>query len=46
MINIKNFGPNQIKIDKNSYKNINIYNIRYITIKNLGNVNINIVNPL
>ena len=27
MINIKNFDPSLIKIDKNSYKNIGIYHI-------------------
>ena len=33
MINIKDFDPNLIKIDKKSYKNIGIYNIGYITKK-------------
>ena len=46
MINIKNFDPNKIKIDKNSYKNIIIYYIGYITIKNLSYAKINSVNPL
>ena len=32
MINLKNFKPNLLKIDKKSYKNIGIYNIGYITI--------------
>ena len=44
MINIKNFGPNQIKIDKQSYKNIDIYYIGYITIKD--HINIHSVNAL
>ena len=35
MINIKNFDPILLKIDKKSYKNIGIYNIGYITIKKL-----------
>ena len=35
MINIKNFEPNLLQIDKKSYKNIGIYNIRYVTIKKL-----------
>ena len=35
MINIKNFDSNLIKIDKKSYKNTDIYQIRYITIKKL-----------
>ena len=47
MINIKNFDPNLIKIDKKSYQNIGIYQIRYITIKNINDCeNINSVNPL
>ena len=33
IINIKDFDPNHIKIDENSYKNILIYYIRYVTIK-------------
>ena len=32
-INIKDFESNLLKIDKKSYKNIGIYNIRYIPIK-------------
>ena len=31
MINIKDFDSSLIKIDKKSYKNIDIYNISYIT---------------
>ena len=46
MINIKNFDPNQIKIDKESYKNIIIYYNGYIIIKNLSYVRIDRVNPL
>ena len=33
MINIKNFNPNLLKVDKTSYKNIDIYYIGYITKK-------------
>ena len=33
IINTKNFDPNNIKIDKKSYKNIVIYYIRYVPIK-------------
>ena len=33
MINIKNFHPSLIKIDKKSYKNTGIYYIGYITRK-------------
>ena len=34
MINIKDFDPNLLKIEKNSYKDISIFNIGYIKIKN------------
>ena len=34
-INIKNFERNLLKIDRGSYENIGIYNIVYITIKEL-----------
>ena len=33
MINLKNFVPNLLKIDRKSNKNIGIYNIGYIAIK-------------
>ena len=33
MINIKHFDANNIKIDEKSYKNILIYYIGYVTIK-------------
>ena len=33
MINIKNFDPNNFKLDEKSYKNILIYYIGYVTIK-------------
>ena len=46
MDNIKNLDPNQIRIDRKSCKNIIIYYIGYITMKDLDNVNINSVNPL
>ena len=46
MINIKDFDPSLIKINKNSYKNIGIYPIGYITIKiNSDSESINSVNP-
>ena len=47
MINLKNFEPNLLKIDKNAYKNIGIYNIGYITIKRIDDYeHIYSVNPL
>ena len=46
-IDIKKFEPNLLEIDKKLYKNIGIYNIGYITIKNIGDYeNIYGVNPL
>ena len=45
IINIKNFDPNNIKIDENSYKNILIYYFGYVTIKDSIYVKINSVNP-
>ena len=47
MINIRNFHSNLLKMDKKSYKGINIYYIGYIAIKSYGNCeNIHSVNPL
>ena len=47
MVNIRNFNSNLLKIDKNSYKDIDIYCIGYITIKKFGDCeNIYSVNPL
>ena len=46
IINIKNFDPNNIKMDEKSYKNILIYNIAYVTIKDLKYMKINSVNLL
>ena len=46
MINIKNFDPNLLKIEKKLYKNIDIYYIGYITMKDSVYVKINSVNPL
>ena len=44
---LKNFKPNLLKIDKKSYKNIDIYYIGYITIKKIDDCeNIYSVNPL
>ena len=45
IINIKRFDPNNIKIDEKSYKNILIYYIGYVTIKDLKYLKINSVNP-
>ena len=44
IINIENFDPNNIKIDEKSYKNILIYYIGYLTVKEY--VKTYSVNPL
>ena len=44
MINIKDFDPKLLKLDKKSYKNIDIYYIGYITKKD--QYKINSINPL
>ena len=47
IIDLENFDAGLLKIDKKSYKDINIYNIGYVTKKRIGNcMNINSVNPL
>ena len=47
MIDINNFDPILLKIDLKSFKNIDIYNIRYITIKKIDYYeNIYCINPL
>ena len=47
IINLKDFDSNLLKIDKKSYKNIDIYYIGYITIKKIDDYeSIYSVNPL
>ena len=46
MINVKNFDPGLLKIDKKSYKSIDIFYIGYITMKDSDHVKINSINPL
>ena len=46
MINITNFDPKLLKVDKKPYKKTDIYYIRYITIKDSDYVKINSVNSL
>ena len=46
MTDITNFDPNLLKIDKKSYKSIDIYYMGYITMKDSDYVKINSVNPL
>ena len=46
MISIEDFDSSLLKIDKKLFKNIGIYCIGYITIKDFKYVNIQIVSPL
>ena len=47
MININDFDLNLLKINKKSYKDIEIYYIGYITIKKINDYeNIHSINPL
>ena len=46
MVNIKSFDSKLLKIDKNSYKSIDIFYIAYISKKHFEYVNIHSVNPL
>ena len=43
IIDLENFEPNLLKIDKKHYKEINIYYIGYITIKKMMNMRVFIV---
>ena len=45
-MNIKFFDPNNIKIDEKSYKNILIYYVEYVTIKDSKYIKNNSVNLL
>ena len=42
MINIRNFDPNTIELDEKSYKNILIYYVEYVTIKDLKYVKLKV----
>ena len=46
IIKIRIFDQNNIKLDERSYKNILIYYIGYVTIKDLKYVKMNSLNPL
>ena len=47
IINMQEFNSNLLKIDKNPYKDIDIYYIAYIIIKKIGDCeNIYSINPL
>ena len=46
IIDLKDFEPNLSKIDKKSYKNIDIYYVEYITINKINDESIYSVNHL
>ena len=47
IIDIKTFDSNNLKLDKKTYKDLDIYNIGYVTIKKIGSgYEVNSVNPL
>ena len=47
IIDIETFDSNMLKLDKKSYKDLDIYNIGYVTIKNIGSgYDVNSLNPL
>ena len=47
IIDIETFNSNMLKLDKKMYKNLDIYNIGYVTVKKLGSgYDINSVNSL
>ena len=46
MINIEDSDPNLVKIDKNLYKNMDIYYVGYITMKDSDYKITKTVNPL
>ena len=46
MINMKDLDVNKMKIDENSFKNIQIYYTGYLTLKNLSYAKMNSVNLL
>ena len=45
MFSTKNLDPNTCKLDQKSNKNIFIYNIGYVTVKDLSYTKFNSVNP-
>ena len=47
IIDLKTFDSKNLKLDKKTYKNLDIYNIGYVTIKKIGyGYDVNSVNPL
>ena len=47
IIEIETFDSNNLKLDKKTYKNLDIYNIRYVKIKKIRyGYDVNSINPL
>ena len=47
IIDIKTFDSKNLKLDKKTYKDLDIYNIEYVTIKTISHgYDVNSVNPL
>ena len=46
IIDIETFDSKNLKLDKKTYKDLDIYNIEYVTIKKIGDCYVNSVNPL
>ena len=47
IIDIKTFDSNNLKLDEKTYKDLDIYNIGYVTVKKIGDCyDVNNVNPL
>ena len=47
LLTLKTFDPNNLKLDKKTYKDLDIFNIGYVTIKKIGHgCDVNSVNPL
>ena len=47
IIDLKTFDSNNLKLDKKTYKDLDIFNIGYVTIKKIGyGFDVNSVNPL
>ena len=49
LFDIKTFDSNMLKVDKKTYTNLDIFNIGYVTVKNIDSSSghsINSVNPL
>ena len=47
IIDLKTFDSNNLKVDKKTYKDLDIFNIGYVTTKKIGcSYDVNSVNPL